>query len=179
MGFPGGSMVNNQPASAGNSRDVGLIPASGRSPGVGNGSATPIFLSGKCYRQRRLHGVAESRTWLSAHAHTHACTHTHTHPSGWRARMENGKIYSTLGEQRSFIKVLQSLALDAGNWEQCSGMYFSLWFTILLLLMQISLSGWDLLAFYMHLKDGFHYPSGHGTVILDMCLIQLTPFKSV
>ena len=80
MGFPGGSMVNNQPASAGNSRDMGLIPASERSPGVGNVSATPIFLPGKCYRQRRLHGVAESRTCLSAHAHTHM--HTHTHPSG-------------------------------------------------------------------------------------------------
>ena len=87
MGFPGGSQVNHQPANAENSRDVGLIPGSGRSPGVGNGNATPIFWPGKSYRQRSFHGGAESRTWLSTH--THACTHTH--PSGWRARTENGE----------------------------------------------------------------------------------------
>jgi len=32
--FPGGSVVKNLPASAG---DMGLIPRSGRSPGEGNG----------------------------------------------------------------------------------------------------------------------------------------------
>ena len=30
-------MVKNSPANAGNIRDVGSIPASGRSPGLGNG----------------------------------------------------------------------------------------------------------------------------------------------
>ena len=35
MGFPGGSVVKNPPAIAG---DVGLIPGSGRSPGEGNGN---------------------------------------------------------------------------------------------------------------------------------------------
>ena len=35
MGFPGGSVVKNPPANAG---DVGLIPGSGRSPGEGNGN---------------------------------------------------------------------------------------------------------------------------------------------
>ena len=33
MGFPGGSVVKNSPANAG---DVGLISGSGRSPGEGN-----------------------------------------------------------------------------------------------------------------------------------------------
>ena len=33
--FPGGSVVKNPPANAG---DVGLIPGSGRSPGEGNGN---------------------------------------------------------------------------------------------------------------------------------------------
>ena len=37
-GFPGSTMVHNPPARVGNARDVGLIPGSGRSPGVGNGS---------------------------------------------------------------------------------------------------------------------------------------------
>ena len=35
MGFPGGSVVRNLPAKAG---DVGLIPGLGRSPGEGNGN---------------------------------------------------------------------------------------------------------------------------------------------
>jgi len=35
MGFPGGSVVKNLPASAGN---AGLIPGLGRAPGVGNGN---------------------------------------------------------------------------------------------------------------------------------------------
>ena len=35
MGFPGGSVVKNLPADAG---DVGSIPGSERSPGEGNGS---------------------------------------------------------------------------------------------------------------------------------------------
>ena len=38
MGFPGGTMVKNPPAIAGDARDVGSIPGSGRSPGEGNGS---------------------------------------------------------------------------------------------------------------------------------------------
>ena len=36
-GFPGGTVVKNPPANAGDARDTGLIPGSGRSPGVGNG----------------------------------------------------------------------------------------------------------------------------------------------
>ena len=38
MGFPGGSVVENPPASARDEEDMGLIPGSGRSPGEGNGN---------------------------------------------------------------------------------------------------------------------------------------------
>ena len=38
LGFPGGTVVMNPPASAGDASDVGLIPGSGQSPGVGNGN---------------------------------------------------------------------------------------------------------------------------------------------
>ena len=38
MGFPSGTVVKNPPADAGDVRDVGSIPGSGRSPGVGNGN---------------------------------------------------------------------------------------------------------------------------------------------
>ena len=36
--FPGGSVVKNPPANAGDARDTVSIPASGRSPGEGNGN---------------------------------------------------------------------------------------------------------------------------------------------
>ena len=37
-GFPGGSMVKNLPANAGDAKGAGLIPGSERSPGEGNGN---------------------------------------------------------------------------------------------------------------------------------------------
>ena len=40
QGFPGGSVVKNLPANAG---DAGLIPVSGRSPGVGNSNPLHII----------------------------------------------------------------------------------------------------------------------------------------
>ena len=47
MGFPGGSVVKNPPASTGDTGDVDLIPGLGRSPGGGNGNPFPVFLPGK------------------------------------------------------------------------------------------------------------------------------------
>ena len=38
MGFPGGLVVKNLPANAGDARDMGLILESGRSSGGGNGN---------------------------------------------------------------------------------------------------------------------------------------------
>ena len=43
MGFPGGPMVKNPQANAGDVRDVGSIPGLGRSPGGRNG--TPLQYS--------------------------------------------------------------------------------------------------------------------------------------
>ena len=37
-GFPGGSMVKNPPANAGDAKDADLISWLGRSPGEGNGN---------------------------------------------------------------------------------------------------------------------------------------------
>ena len=37
--FPGGAMVKNPPANAGDSGEVGSISGSGRSPGGGNGNS--------------------------------------------------------------------------------------------------------------------------------------------
>ena len=43
MGFPGGTVVKNLPANAGDARDTGLIAGSGRSLGVGNGNPSDIL----------------------------------------------------------------------------------------------------------------------------------------
>ena len=64
MGFPSGTGVKNPPADAGDTRDVGSIPGSGRFPGVGNGN--PLQYS--CLKNptdrgawwTTVHGVAES-----------------------------------------------------------------------------------------------------------------------
>ena len=44
-------MVKNLPANAGDPRDVGLIPGSGRSPVGGNGNPLPLLLPGKFHGQ--------------------------------------------------------------------------------------------------------------------------------
>ena len=46
-------MVKNLPGSAGDVRDVGSFPESGRSPGGGMQS-TPVFLPGESHGQRSL-----------------------------------------------------------------------------------------------------------------------------
>ena len=43
QGFPGDSVVKNPPANARDSRDMALIPGSGRCPGVGNGNPSSIL----------------------------------------------------------------------------------------------------------------------------------------
>ena len=62
-GFPGGSVIKNLPANAG---DVGSIPGPGKSPGEGNGN--PLQYSGLENPMDRgawwaiVHGVSKSRT---------------------------------------------------------------------------------------------------------------------
>ena len=65
-GFPGGSVVKNLPANAG---DMGLIPGSGRSPGEGNGNPVQhSCLENSIDRgawQATAHGIEKSWTGLS------------------------------------------------------------------------------------------------------------------
>ena len=66
LGLPGGLVVKNLPANAG---DTGLIPGSGRSPGEGNDKPLQYFCLGNSMDrgawQATIHGVAESQTQLS------------------------------------------------------------------------------------------------------------------
>ena len=66
VGFPGGSVVKNQPANAG---DKGLIPGSGRSPGEGSGNPLQYSCLGNSMErgawQATVHGVTKEldTTW--------------------------------------------------------------------------------------------------------------------
>ena len=62
-------MVKNSPANAGEARDAGSIPRSGRSPGGGNGnplqySCLENLMDGEVW-QATVHWVTKSRTRLS------------------------------------------------------------------------------------------------------------------
>ena len=69
----GGTVVKNLPTNAGDTRELGLIAGSGRSPGVGNGN--PLQYS--CLENptdrgtwwAKAHEVAKSQTQLSTLAH--------------------------------------------------------------------------------------------------------------
>ena len=73
MGFPGGAVVKNLPAKAGDTRDVGLIPGSGRSPGEGHGNR----LQYSCLENPMDRGAwratvhRSQKSWdMTEHAHT-------------------------------------------------------------------------------------------------------------
>ena len=58
MGFPDGSVVKNPLANAGDSRDLGLIPGLGRSPGGRIGNPLQCsYLENLMDREPTLHGV--------------------------------------------------------------------------------------------------------------------------
>ena len=62
-GFPGDSVVKNLFAKAGDARDMGLIPESGRSPGGGNGNTLQYSCLENTMDRRAwratVHGVAK------------------------------------------------------------------------------------------------------------------------
>ena len=76
--FPGGSVVKNPPANAGNVRDKGLILGSGKSPGGGHGSALQYScLENPMDRgawQATAQRVTKNQTWLGNLVRTHAHT---------------------------------------------------------------------------------------------------------
>ena len=53
-------MVKTLPANAGNVRDTGSIPRSGRSPGGEDGNSLQYSLAGKFHEQRSLGGLHKS-----------------------------------------------------------------------------------------------------------------------
>ena len=89
MDFPGGSVVKNLPANARDTRDVGLVPGSGRSPGGGTGNQLQCSCLDNLIErgawQATVHGVSKSRMQLGEQASLNgwmrACKGTHSYPS--------------------------------------------------------------------------------------------------
>ena len=68
-GFPGGTVVQNPPANAGDTRDAGLFPGSGRSPGEGHATRSSILAWKIPWRGAwwaTVYGAAKSQTRLSS-----------------------------------------------------------------------------------------------------------------
>ena len=72
MGFPDGVVLKNLPAAAGDIRDVGSIPVSGRCPGEGN--VNPLqysCLENPMDRGLQSMGLQSQTTTERTHTHTH------------------------------------------------------------------------------------------------------------
>ena len=88
-GFPGGMVVENLPANAGDRRDSGLIPGMGQFPGGGNGNPLQCSCLGNLMDRgdwwATVHGIEESDT--AEHTHTQAHTPWFQSPSRVRANV--------------------------------------------------------------------------------------------
>ena len=84
-------MIKNLPANAGDTRDAGLIPGSGRSLGVGNGNQLQYSCPGKFHQQWRLVGYSPwSHKESDTTEHAHANTHTQAYlTSGYKHNTQN------------------------------------------------------------------------------------------
>ena len=64
LGFPGGAVVKNPPANAGDARDMGSIPGLGKSLEEGNGNPLQYSYLGnpmdRGARQATVHGVTKT-----------------------------------------------------------------------------------------------------------------------
>ena len=106
MGFPGGSVVKNPPANAGDIRDMGLIPGLGRSPGGGHGN--PLQCS--CWRipwTEEPGGLQsmELQSW------TQLITQTHTHrfqENTYSGNGLSGHLVETMGSPGSLYLASRS-----------------------------------------------------------------------
>ena len=66
-GFLGNRVVKNPPANSGDAKDEGLIPGSGRSPGVGN--SNPLQYS--CLEN----SMGRGSWWATVHEAAKSCMH--------------------------------------------------------------------------------------------------------
>ena len=106
-------MIKNPPANTGDTRDVGLIPGLGRSPGVGNDNPLKYsFLENSMDTGAwgaRVHGVTRSQTQLS--------THTHIRHLLLQLEGKKSEIFSRCRGSPGLVGMLQ---LWAGSWSKAA-----------------------------------------------------------
>ena len=109
-GFPGGSGVKNLPVNEGDTGDLGLIPASGRSPGGQHGN--PLQCS--CLENLMDRGA----WWATGHrvAKSQTCAHAHKHKLNLWDAVLNGTGALT-GSCQKHAPWLRRLALPRQAWE--------------------------------------------------------------
>ena len=86
-GFPGGAVVKDPPANAGDTRDSSLIPGLGRSPRIGNGNPLLYSCLGNpmdrgAWRVYSPWGCKESGTTEHSHAQGGKGVHSQGRPPG-------------------------------------------------------------------------------------------------
>ena len=112
-GFPGGSVVKNPPASAG---DLGLIPGSGRSSGEGNGNPLQYSCLGNPMGRGAWKGY---RPWSRKElVITEWLKHTHTHSSSKEAELGHlppSRCRNPRTLEQEFNSVTWSLGCDSWN----------------------------------------------------------------
>ena len=78
-GFSGGTVIKNPPANAGDARDMGSIPGSGKIPWRRKWQSTPVLLLGKSHRQRSLVSYTPwGHKELDMPEHIHILSNKHT-----------------------------------------------------------------------------------------------------
>ena len=111
-------VIKNPLANAGDTRDSGSIPGSGRCPGGGKGQhPTPVSLPRESHAQRSLAGyrpcVPRDWTWLITQAHTWRWVWGQTAP-GWDQELSSARPLPGVSMAPQLVPVQTLLGLDNG-----------------------------------------------------------------
>ena len=104
MGFPGGSVIKNLPANAG---DMGLIPRWGRSPGEGNGNPLQYSCLGNSMDrgawQATVHGAAKELDPTYTTTSVHPTRETQASPCLYQSPHFSCILFSHLFLERAHL----------------------------------------------------------------------------
>ena len=105
-------MVKNPPANAGDIKDVGLLPGSGRSPGGGASSMapTPVFLPGESHGQRSLVGY---RPWSCKSDTTEVTQHMKLKTKNLSVILVVATFYSLIAQTVKNLPAMQVIRVQS------------------------------------------------------------------
>ena len=120
LGFPGGAVVKNLPANAGNINS-GFHPWVGEISWRKTWQPPPVFLPEKSHGQRAwratVHVQQKSWTQLSngVRGCTRACTHTHTHTHTLFTSLKTTTVYWGATEEWNLLRAVLTLGWKEAN----------------------------------------------------------------